>query len=70
MTDFVSAMFVRAGASLRDSLFIENYVVGVALVGVLHRFGQKLLRNRTAAILTPVLIILNGGLGWHSYGTT
>jgi hypothetical protein len=64
MTDFVSAMFVRAGASLRDSMFIENYFVGVALVGVLHRFGQKLLRNRTAAILTPVLIFLNGGLGW------
>lgn len=64
LTDFISAMFVRAGATLRDSLFIENYFVGVALVGVLHRFGQRLLRNRTAAILTPVLIILNGGLGW------
>src|SRR5258708_3643238 len=64
ITDLVSAMFVRAGTSLRNSLFIENYFVGVALVGVLHRFGQKLLRNRTAAILTPVLIILNGGLGW------
>ena len=64
LTDFVSAMFVRAGASLRDSIFIENYFVGVALVGVLHRFGQKLLRNRTAAILTPLLILLNGGLGW------
>src|SRR5713226_552922 len=64
MTDFVSAMFVRAGASLRDSLFIENYFVGVALVGVLHRFGLQLLRNRTAAILTPVLVILNGGFGW------
>jgi hypothetical protein len=64
LTDFVSAMFVRAGASLRDSMFIENWIVGVALVGVLHRFGQKLLRNRTAAILTPVLVILNGGLGW------
>src|SRR5258706_4604619 len=64
MTDFVSAMFVRAGATLGDSLFIENYFVGVALVGVLHRFGQKLLRNRTAAILTPVLVILNGCLGW------
>src|SRR5882762_8507864 len=64
MTDFVSAMFVRAGASLRDALFIENYFVGVALVGVLHRFAQTLLRNRTAAILTPVLVVLNGGLGW------
>src|SRR5439155_3043607 len=57
-------MFVRAGASLRDSLFIENYIVGVALVGVLHRFGRQLLRNRTAALLTPVLVILNGGFGW------
>ena len=47
-----------------DSLFIENFIVGVALVGVLHRFGQVLLRNRTAAILTPVLVILNGGFGW------
>jgi hypothetical protein len=64
LTDFVSAMFVRMGASLRNSMFIENWIIGVALVGVLHRFGQQLLRNRTAAILTPVLVILNGGFGW------
>src|SRR5256714_2436616 len=64
LTDFVSAMFVRCGASLRNSLFIENWIIGVALVGVLHRFGLRLLRNRTAAILVPVLVILNGGLGW------
>ena len=64
ITDFISAMFVRAGASLRDSMFIENYIVGIALVGVLHRFGQRLLRNRTAAILTPILVLLNGGFGW------
>ena len=64
LTDFVSAIFVRCGASLRNSLFIENWIIGVALVGVLHRFGLRLLRNRTAAILVPVLVILNGGLGW------
>lgn len=64
LTDFVSAIFVRAGASLRNSLFIENWIIAVALVGVLHRFGLQLLRNRTAAILVPVLVILNGGLGW------
>ena len=64
ITDFISAMFVRAGASLRNSLFIENYVIAVALVGVIHRFGQKLVRNRTAAIITPLLILLNGGFGW------
>ncbi len=64
LTDFISAMFLRLGASLGSSLFIENWIIGVALVGVLHRFGLRLLRNRTAAILTPVLVILNGGLGW------
>src|SRR5438445_5282340 len=64
LTVFSSAMFVRCGASLRDSLFIENWFIGVALVGVLHRFGLRLLRNRTGAILVPVLVILNGGLGW------
>ncbi len=64
LTDFVSAMFIRCGASLRNSLFIENWFIGVALVGVLHRFGLRLLRNRTGAILVPVLVILNGGLGW------
>jgi hypothetical protein len=64
LTDFVSAVFVYLGASLRNSMFIENWIVGVSMVGVLHRFGQQLVRHRTAALLTPVLIIFNGGLGW------
>jgi hypothetical protein len=64
LTDFISAMFVRLGASLRNSLFIENWIIGLALVGVLHRFGLVLLRNRVAALLVPVLVIFNGGLGW------
>jgi hypothetical protein len=64
ITDLISAMFLRAGASLRSSMFIENYTLGVALVGVVHRFGQRLLRNRTAGILTPLFVLLNGGFGW------
>ena len=64
LTDFISAIFVRAGASLRASLFIENWIIGVALVGILHRFGLRVLRNRTAALVTPALVILNGGVGW------
>jgi hypothetical protein len=64
LTDFVSALFAWLGASLWSSLFIENWIIGVALVGVLHRFGLQFLRNRAAALLVPVLIILNGGLGW------
>jgi len=64
LTDLVSAMFVRAGASLRDSMFVENLILAVALVGVIHYWALRMLRDRLAALLTPVLIVLSGGLGW------
>ncbi|MDQ6653944.1 MAG: hypothetical protein M3Y84_14530, partial [Acidobacteriota bacterium] len=64
LTDFVSAVFVRCGADLRQSMFIENFVVALAFVGLLHRWALAMVRNRLAAVLTPVLVLLNGGLGW------
>ena len=64
LTDFISAIFVRCGADLRQSMFIENFVVGLAFVGLLHRWALVMLRDRLAAVLTPVLVLLNGGLGW------
>ena len=64
LTDFVSAIFVRCGASLRDAMFIENFVVALAFIGLLHRWALVMLRDRLAAIITPLLVILNGGFGW------
>ncbi len=64
LTDFISAIFVRCGASLRQAMFLENYVVAVAFVGLLHRWAFLLLRNKLAAVITPLLVILNGGFGW------
>ena len=64
LTDFVSAILLRCGADLRQSMFIENFVLVVAFVGVLHRWALDLLRDRLAALLTPVLVLLNGGFGW------
>ncbi len=64
LTDFVSAIFLRCGADLRQSMFIENFVLALAFVGVLHRWALELLRDRLAAMLTPVLVFLNGGFGW------
>jgi hypothetical protein len=64
LTDFISAIFVRCGATIRQSMFLENFVVGVAFVGLLHRWALVLLRNRLAAVITPLLVILNGGFGW------
>lgn len=64
LTDFISAVFVRCGASLRASMLIENILLSVAFVGVLHRWAWELLRDRVAAIVTPLLVVLNGGFGW------
>jgi hypothetical protein len=64
LTDFVSAIFVRCGADLRQSMFIENFVVALAFVGLLHRWALEMLRDRLAAVITPILVLLNGGFGW------
>src|SRR6266699_172892 len=64
LTDFISAVFVRCGAGLRDSMFIENFLLAVSFLGVLHRWAWEMLRDRVAALLTPLLVLLNGGFGW------
>jgi hypothetical protein len=64
ISDFVSAIFVRCGADLRESMFIENFILGLAFVGLVHRWALVMLRNRLAAIITPLLVLLNGGFGW------
>ena len=64
LTDFVSAIFVRYGADLRQSMFIENFVVALAFVGLLHRWALEMLRDKLAAVITPMLVLLNGGFGW------
>jgi hypothetical protein len=64
IVDFVAACFVRAGASLRAAMLIENFVLGMSFVGLLHRWAFELVRDRIAALLTPLLVILSGGLGW------
>ena len=64
ISDFVSAIFLRCGADLRQSMFIENFLLAVSFVGLLHRWALEMLRDKLAAIITPLLVILNGGLGW------
>ncbi|MEK6279906.1 MAG: hypothetical protein AABN95_06090 [Acidobacteriota bacterium] len=70
LTDFISALFVYCGASLRQSMFLENFVVGLALFGLVHNWALVMLRDRLAAVITPLLVFLNGGLGWIFLWTT
>ncbi len=64
LSDFVSAIFVQTGSDLRESMFIENFILAMSFVGLLHRWALVMLRDRLAAIITPVLVLLNGGFGF------
>ncbi len=70
LTDFISAIFVYCGASLRQSMFLENFVVGLAFFGLIHRWALVMIRDRFGAVITPLLVFLNGGLGWILLWTT
>ena len=69
IADFVAACFVRAGASLRQALFLENFLLSLSLFGLLHYWAQLLTRSRAAALVTPLLVLLGGGLGWWVFFT-
>jgi hypothetical protein len=64
LADFLSAMFVRAGASLSIAMWMPNFVLAMALVGLMHYWTIELTRDRLAGVIAPVLILLGGGLGW------
>jgi len=64
LSDFLTAMFVAVGASMREAFLIGNLTLGLALVGVLHRFTRVLTADRLAAYLAPILVLFSGGLGW------
>jgi hypothetical protein len=64
LTDFISAMFVACGMNLQQSMFIENVILAMAFVGLIHRWAYVMLRNNLAAITTPLIVLLNGGFGW------
>ena len=68
LIDFIAAIFVRAGAGFQGALFLENLLLTLALVGLLHYWASKLTRDTVAAFITPLLVLFSGGLGWMSAG--
>jgi hypothetical protein len=64
LVDFLAAMLVRAGASVIFAMWLQNMVMAMALVGLLHYWTVLLTRNRLAGVITPLLVLFSGGLGW------
>jgi hypothetical protein len=64
MADFLSAIFLSSGYSLRTSLFVPNMLLMLSFVILLGRWTVELTDNRLAGFLAPLLVIFSGGLGW------
>jgi hypothetical protein len=64
MADFLAAMLVAVGASLRDAFFLENLVLALALVALMHRFTRVVTADRLAGYIAPLIVLLSGGFGW------
>jgi hypothetical protein len=64
LSDFLAAILVGVGATMRQALLLQNVVLGCALVVLIHRFTQILTADRLAAFIAPILVFFSGGLGW------
>ena len=64
LVDFLAAMMVRAGAGVIFAMWLQNMVMAMALVGLLHYWTVLLTRNRLAGVIAPLLVLFSGGLGW------
>jgi len=64
LADFVTACFVKIGASVRDAMFMQNVFLGFSLVVLLEKFTRLLTNNKTAGKIAPMLLFFSGGLGF------
>jgi hypothetical protein len=64
LVDFLAAMMVRAGASVIAAMWLQNMVLALALVGMIHHWTLLLTRNRLAGVIAPLLVLFSGGMGW------
>jgi hypothetical protein len=64
LVDFLTAMLVRAGAGVIFAMWLQNMVLALALVGLLHYWTILLTRNRLAGVIAPLLVLFSGGMGW------
>ena len=64
LSDTLAASLVALGASFRESFFILNLTLALALVALLRHLTVVLTRDRLAGYVAPLLVLFSGGLGW------
>ena len=64
LVDFLTAMLVRSGADVISAMWLQNMVLVLALVGLIHYWTLLLTRNRLAGVIATLLVLFSGGMGW------
>lgn len=64
IADLLTACFVKLGAGIRDSMFVQNVSWAFSLLVIFERFVLKLTNDALAARLAPALLFFSGGLGF------
>ena len=64
LVDFLTAMLVRAGAGVISAMWMQNMVLALSMVGLIHYWTLLLTRNRLAGVIAPLLVLFSGGMGW------
>ena len=67
LTDFIAAVFVRAGLPARDVIVWSTWLLCAAIALLMYRWTLALTGRRDAALLAPALALLSGGLGWWRF---
>jgi hypothetical protein len=64
MADFLAALPVAAGTSLREGMLLITLALGGSLLALIHRWARDITANAIAARLTPLIVMCSGGFGW------
>ena len=67
LIDFLTAFFIRCGADWRAAFFVENIVLGLALVCGIELLARRITGNRIAGFVAPVVFLFNGGFGFINF---
>ena len=64
LCDVLTAMLVRAGASMIGAMWLQGVVLSLALAGLIHYWTRLLTRSHLASFIAVLLVFFSGGLGW------
>lgn len=64
IADLLTACFMRLGADLQSSMFLQNVSWAFSLLVILERFSAKITGSKLAGRIAPALLFFSGGLGF------